>query len=311
MTKQLALWSALVGLLLSAAPLTTEAKKNVFTPAPPPPAGQSLVYIYRIKVPPALRSPKILVDGTAKTKLPNNSYSWFYVKAGTHAIKTKWGFMSDVPDLEFVANVLPDQTHYLKLEGSERSWGLGRTKIYTGIKEMPESEALKDLEKVKSYAAAGDASTIADDETEAPAPAASAAENRDFPRAEPPSGDYALVYIYRPDAPPAFRRAGIVVDDREVVKLPNKAYSWFYLKEGSHTIKTSWGKIYRGVDLVEIPLTVQASGTYYLRLSGTKVPMVTYDRHTSRLDPVDAALADKEMRVLRDYEAAKTLKVGD
>lgn len=284
------------------APFDALAKKGAFEAAPPPPEGSSLVYIYRIKVPPGLRTPKILVDGAEALKLPNNSYSWFYVTPGSHAIKTKWGFMAEVPDLEFVATILPNQTHYLKMEGSVRSWGLGQTKVYTGIKEVTESEAQQDLQKSISYSpadvqgvVAGTVSKPADD---------SKAVADVFSEAAPPPVGFALVYIYRPDAPPAMRRATLLVDGKAALRLPNKAYSWFYLREGDHKVKTSWGTIYRGVKIVEIPLSVQAGSTYYLRLSGTKTIGISYDGHASRLDPVDAELAAKELARIKSYEPA-------
>lgn len=74
----------------------------------------ALIYMYRIKVPPGLHTPKVLVDGAVVTTLPNNSYTWFYLSPGTHTIKTKWGFLAEVPDIEFVANVLSHQIYLLE-----------------------------------------------------------------------------------------------------------------------------------------------------------------------------------------------------
>lgn len=298
--------TSLLSVLLCAAFLVTPfeamAKKGAFEAAPPPPEGSSLVYIYRIKVPPGMRTPKILVDGTEALKLSNNSYSWFYVTPGTHAIKTKWGFMAEVPDLEFVATIAPNQTHYLKMQGSVRSWGVGQTKVYTGIKEVSESEALQDLQRSLTYSPA-EMETVATGTAAQPS-AGSSKLTEAFAEASPPPAGYALVYIYRPDAPPTFRRATILVGGKAALKLPNKAYSWFYLKEGEHKIKTSWGTIYRGVKIVEIPLNAQAGTTYYLRLSGTKTVGISYDGHASRLDPVDAVLATKELAKIKSYEPA-------
>lgn len=302
MITKTSLLFALLCMVCVITPFDALAKKGAFEAAPPPPEGSSLVYIYRIKVPPGLRTPKILVDGTAALQLPNNSYSWFYVTAGTHAIKTKWGFMAEVPDLEFVATILPNQTHYLKLEGSERSWGIGRTKIYTGIKEVTESEAQQDLQKKLTYSPAETpdvaTGTVAQKSTD------SKNLTESFTEAAPPLAGYSLVYIYRPDAPPALRRATILVGGKAALKLPNKAYSWFYLREGDHKVRTSWGTIYRGVKIVEIPLNVHAGATYYLRLSGTKTVGIAYDGHASRLDPVDAELAAKELAKIKSYEPA-------
>lgn len=302
MITKTSLLVALLCTMFLITPFDALAKKGAFESAPPPPEGSSLVYIYRIKVPPGMRTPKILVDSEEALKLPNNSYSWFYVTPGTHAIKTKWGFMSDVPDLEFVATILPNQTHYLKLQGSVQSWGLGRTRVYTGIKEVTETEAHQDLQKSLTYSPA-EVQTVASGAAAKPS-TASKNITEAFSEAAPPPAGYALVYIYRPDAPPTFRRATILVGGKAALKLPNKAYSWFYLREGDHKIKTNWGAIYKGVKIVEIPLNAQSGATYYLRLSGTKTVGISYDGHASRLDPVDAELATKELAKIKSYEPA-------
>lgn len=113
------------------------------------------------------------------------------------------------------------------------------------------------------------------------------------------------IFLIAPfDATPTFRRATILVGGKAAVKIPNKAYSWFYLREGGHKVKTSWGTIYKGVKIVEIPLNAQSGVTYYLRLSGTKTIGISYEGHASRLDPVDAELATKELSKIKSYEPA-------
>lgn len=277
--------------------------RGTFQAAPAPQEGYSLVYMYRIKVPPGLRTPDVLVDGEKVLKLPNNSYSWFYVTPGSHVIKTSWGFMAEVPDLETVVTIAPNQTYYLKMEGSVRSWGMGQTKVYTGIKDVDEVEAMKDLAKSKKYSAAikTTVGALSDDEE---VDGDVGVENVAFAPAAPPADGYALVYLYRPDAPPAMRRAGILIDGREVMKVPNKAYSWFYIRDGQYTIQTKWGKIYNGVEKVNKSFQFGSGETYYLRLSGTKVPKGTYDFHTSRLDQVTGVLAKKELEKIKRYSAA-------
>lgn len=300
MIRRLSLLILFLAIIVIADP--AEAKKVEFQAAPPPPEGYGLVYIYRIKVPPGMRTPKILVDGTPALKLPDNSYSWFYVSPGSHAIKSVWGFMSDVPELEFVANVQPGQTYWLKLKGTVQSWGIGKSRVFTGIEEVASAVALTELEGVKKYSPAMIEKVTA-------SPVVRDAVKQIFEGAPPPPAGYALVYIYRPDSPPTLRRAGILVDEKEVLKLPNKGYSWFYVSEGSHTVKTNWGSIYRGVPVVEMALPAEAGKTYYIRLSGTKVPQGTYDAHTSTLDLVTGSLGNKELVVIKKYAPADLQKV--
>jgi hypothetical protein len=277
------------------------AKKGPFESAPPPPEGSSLIYMYRIKVPPGMRTPKIVVDSTEVSKLPNNAYTWFYVTPGSHSIKTKWGFMSDVPDLEIVADILPNQVYYLKMQGSVKSWGAGQIRTHTGIKEVPEAEALKELQRDLKYSPAEMQTAGAD----VPEPAK---QTDAFSQAAAPPDGYALVYVYRPNSPPILHRTKIMVGNKTVMKLPNKNYSWFYLREGNRTVHTPTGGLFSKAK-VQVPMTVQAGATYYLRLSGTKSQWGTADIYNTRLDPVDAGLATKELSKIKSYDPAEMQSV--
>lgn len=282
-----------------AIPLIAEAGKSAFVAAPNPPEGMALVYMYRIKVPPGMRTPKVVVDGDAISKLPNNAYTWFYVKPGSHTIKTKWGFMSDIPDLEFVANVAANQTYYLKMSGSVTSWGSAGTKVRSGIKEVPQSEALADLEKAKHYVAAqAEPAASASEVVAETAPSAA-------PEGSPAARDgFAVVYIYRPDSPPILKSPKVFVDGKETLKLSNKSYSWFYVPAGNHSIKTDWG--YFGKSMAKsVSLTAESGATYYVRAGGTKSMQGTYDDYHTSLDPVDATLAVKEIKKLKKYIPAE------
>lgn len=296
MARKLVWMSIIISFLFSCL-LTLPAyarSKSSFEVAPPPPEGMSLVYMYRIKVPPGLRTPKILVDGEEISKLPNNSHTWFYLSPGTHTIKTKWGFMSDVPDIEFVANISPDQIYYLKMEGSVRSWGMNSTKVYTGIKEVSEADALSDLTKSKQYVVAEKSKTPSS------LPASEEESSADAEKAPLPPEGYATICIYRPNSPPIIRSPKIIVDGKNVLKLSNKAYSWFYVRPGEHTIATDWG-MFRGAQEKNISLTVESGRTYYLRASGTKSSQGSYDSYHSTLDSVDENLAGKELNKLTRY----------
>ena len=280
-----------------------------FESAPPPPKGYALVYLYRVKASFG-RTPKIVVDGDDVTKLPNNAYTWFYASPGSHSIRTKWGFMAEIPEIESVINVLPGETYFVKLHGKKMAWGLNATKVAIGIKSVSAAEAMKDLKKAKKYypamvetvgggaGAAGLTKKSSDKVARSP-----------FELAPPPPPGYGLVYVYRPDCPPTLRGARIVVGADEVAKLSNKAYTWFYLKEGPHNLSTNWGKIYKGVPKVDVTLNVVAGESYYFRLTGTKVPQYSYDAHTSSLDQVTGNLANKEMPRLKKYVPAEKQQV--
>lgn len=285
----------IVILLVLAIPLIAESAKSSFEAAPNPPDGMALVYMYRIKVPPGMRTPKVVVDGDAISKLPNNAYTWFYVKPGTHTIKTKWGLFADIPELELVATIDANQTYYLKMSGSVKSWGAGTTKVHTGIKEVSQSEALADLQKAKKYVVASAETATSDTEEAAEAAPVTAPEGGPAPRE-----GYAVIYVYRPDSPPIFKSPKILVDGKETLKLSNKSYSWFYVPVGNHRVKTDWG--YFGKSMVKsISISAESGATYYIRAGGTKSMQWSSDVYHTSLDPVDATLAVKEIKKLKKY----------
>lgn len=255
----------------------------------------ALVYMYRIKVPPGMYAPKVLVDGDVVTTLPNNAYTWFYLSPGTHTIKTKWIGFAGVPDIEFVANVVAQQTYYLKMEGSVRSWGVGVIKTFTAIKEVAESVALVDLERSKKYAPAGAQAASAEASSEPEGAATIPVE-----KAPAPPAGYATVYIYRPDSPPKIRSPKILVDGQEMLKLANKAFSWFYVPAGSRTVATRWGSFERALEK-QLSFTVENGRTYYVRAGGTRSMQGTYDAFHTSLDLVDENLAGKEMQKISRY----------
>lgn len=285
--------------LALAIPQIAESAKSSFEAAPNPPDGMALVYMYRIKVPPGMRTPKVVVDGDAISKLPNNAYTWFYLKPGTHTIKTKWGFMSDIPDLEFVANVAANQTYYLKMSGSMTSWGRAGTKVHTGIKEVPQGEALAELEKAKQYVAASAETATATSEAATETALNAAPESAPAPRE-----GHAVIYIYRPGSPPILHSPKILVDGKQTLKLSNKSYSWFYVPAGNHSITTDWG--YFGKSMAKsVSLSAESGAIYYIRAGGTKSTQGMTDIYHTSLDPVDATLAVKEIKKLKKYIAAE------
>ena len=86
-----------------------------FTPAPPPPEGYSLVYIYRLNAQPYVHNIKISVAGKEVLDAPEYGYTWLYVPAGTHtilAVSPPEGFLLDVKNW-------PDTSSTLAMESGK------------------------------------------------------------------------------------------------------------------------------------------------------------------------------------------------
>ncbi|MBF0105054.1 MAG: DUF2846 domain-containing protein [Deltaproteobacteria bacterium] len=125
-----------------------------------------------------------------------------------------------------------------------------------------------------------------------------------FAPAPAPQAGYVLVYVYRPDCPPTMKNAKILVNGTEVARLANKSYTWFYLKEGVHSIMTNWSRFFGTAPQVSLPVAVKSGDTRFLRLGGVSVQHSDYTTNTSDLVPVDAKLASKEMPRLKKYSQA-------
>ena len=84
-------WKPLVSLLLrgcaSQAPQNTGVK-----PFPsPPPQAYALLFVYTDRHDALKTYPTLHVDGETVVKLPNDSYSWCYVKPGARIVRALWG----------------------------------------------------------------------------------------------------------------------------------------------------------------------------------------------------------------------------
>jgi hypothetical protein len=61
-----------------------------------------------------------------------------------------------------------------------------------------------------------------------------------FQDAPVPTADQTVVYIYRPDSPPALRRASVYINDQQVGELASKEFTWITILPGSHILHVKW-----------------------------------------------------------------------
>jgi hypothetical protein len=61
-----------------------------FTPAPTAPDGYATVYFYRLGAQPYGKELRVNVNGKRVLEMPENAYTYVYVKAGTHTVLTDW-----------------------------------------------------------------------------------------------------------------------------------------------------------------------------------------------------------------------------
>jgi hypothetical protein len=82
-----------------------------------------------------------------------------------------------------------------------------------------------------------------------------------------PNG-YATLYFYRLGAQPYGKELRVNVDGMRVLEMPEKAYTYMYVKEGTHTVLTDWNNL----PLAPMPyssatftLDAKVGESYYLR----------------------------------------------
>lgn len=139
--------------------------------------------------------------------------------------------------------------------------------------------------------------------------ASNAGQKVSFEPAGPPPEGYALVYFYRLDVPPSLVKSKLLIDGKQITKMPNYGYSWFYLKEGMHNLQSKWGAL-SGVPSVESAFEVEEGKTYYLRLVGQLDYKDLSAIMSSGVAKMKEEIAVKELEVVKKYAAASVEKIN-
>ncbi len=61
-----------------------------------------------------------------------------------------------------------------------------------------------------------------------------------FQDAPAPTVDQTVLYIYRPDSPPALRKASVFINDQQVGELASKEFTWITVPPGSYILHVKW-----------------------------------------------------------------------
>lgn len=87
-----------------------------YAPAPAPPQGHALVYIYRLGAYPRLHHPDVVLDEQRIWEPPEHGYTWVHAKEGDRRFQVKWAF-SGTPNASLVQPLKAGETYYLKVSG--------------------------------------------------------------------------------------------------------------------------------------------------------------------------------------------------
>jgi hypothetical protein len=89
---------------------------------------------------------------------------------------------------------------------------------------------------------------------------------RFHPAIAPPDG-YAVVYLYRFDAPPYTRTIKFSMTGKPLLDAPERAYTWVYAKAGTHTVIGDWPNV-SGWTPASTTFTVESGKSYFVRAVG-------------------------------------------
>lgn len=126
-------------------PPPTTASPPATPPWPsPPPTGFATVLVYTTSR--ALGSgPEVYVDDVQAFKLYWHSYTWVYVRAGDHMIRTKWGIGLGGLNATGNVNLAAGKGYYLKLsESDDYFFGADQERVSESLRTVSADVAIKE-----------------------------------------------------------------------------------------------------------------------------------------------------------------------
>lgn len=76
-----------------------------------------------------------------------------------------------------------------------------------------------------------------------------------------------VVVVYRKMVPPVLYSVNVSLDGARVATLPNRSFTWFYVKPGPHELKISWPALAM-IPGSKVGLTAEAGKVHYVEFSG-------------------------------------------
>jgi hypothetical protein len=128
--------------------------------------------------------------------------------------------------------------------------------------------------------------------------AACAAPGPAFEPVPAPARGYAVVYVYRPDRPPASEApATFYINNVRFASLWSNGYTFLHLPARQLTLRQDWPMIRDDSKTIRLPLDLAPGVTYYLRLDHKRV-----------LGPKERGMHMEEQWTLQQVEAPLALQ---
>jgi len=131
--------------VLFTAGCVTHPPASLVQPWPtPPPEGYAMLMMYCDNG--GARGPSVFVDNALTFKMRGDCYSWTYVKAGKHTLRTKWMMMMGGLNKEIPLELEGGKSYYLKLLVGSKSDPFVVT-VQSAMALVPEEIAKEDSRK--------------------------------------------------------------------------------------------------------------------------------------------------------------------
>jgi hypothetical protein len=109
--------------------VTAPANAPRFTPAAPAPEGYATVYVYRLGAPPYSGTIKFSMAGKLVFEASEQAYTWFYIRAGTHALFAQWPTevstgLKKWPDVTAAQDFTAGRSYFYRINANAASTGL-------------------------------------------------------------------------------------------------------------------------------------------------------------------------------------------
>lgn len=82
-----------------------------------------------------------------------------------------------------------------------------------------------------------------------------------------PNEEKAVLVVYRTYLPPTMYKNKIHIDGEHLVSLPNKSFTWMYVEQGEHDLKSNWPAVSMIIGK-KLKIDVEAGKYYFLKLEG-------------------------------------------
>lgn len=85
-----------------------------------------------------------------------------------------------------------------------------------------------------------------------------------------PTADQTVLYIYRPDSPPALRKASVFINDQQVSDLASNEFTWFTVPPGSYILHVKWSpELF--ISTENINLHIREKETFFVKIEPATV----------------------------------------